>query len=654
VFELKQNQRILLSHTASFALLGPDTRQAGFESPFSTSQWPYHYCPKDLKINGPLALKAGFRRCGGMEDGGGRGWATEADCAPWKFTIVCGPLAWPKFLLEKGATDEEIKKYISDALTRWPHCNHTMILYESYPAPNAIAPELIGLKPDPKNERPGADKRFEQAMRYAKIVRENFPQLKIFIGNSLGSSELIAELLRRKFPEAYADYLGVETVGRNGQPEKLWDAGFQSAWLMRAVARKYGYNKWGVTCCQEVNYRQDRLLGQKRQAEWYVRDAMLAFAYGCPLINIGVVYDAGNTYNSSVWGGTGFCRRYPFLYPKKSYVAMATVTRVLDRVKFIREMPTSCNSVYALEFTRPDGKNVYAIWAGRGTAELKLIFNQGVEVEIVDMYGRSRETATFWKRLSMTAQTAVQYLVTEGKIDTISSGRRTYPEDIPPDNLQVVAAMDKADDWQLVTGQDPLLEKNNTIGPYLSYLPYRTAGKFSLRQVQDAEKGDCLEVELHPRTDLPDIMSEYAVIRLKKPIMVPGTPTTLGLWVKGNSGWGEVYWEIEDAKGVRRLSCAMLCESNQILDYDGLLCTINFEGWNFLCMPITEKSPVADLHLPIGSVPILWNASKGSKGLAYPIKVTGIAVSLPPKAFHLTEMRPIRQIIRLKDLSVYE
>jgi len=645
VFELKQGQRVLLSHTASFALLGPDTRQAGYESPFSTSQWPWHYCPRDLAVNGPLALKAGFRRCGGAE-----GFATEADCSPWKFTTTCGPLAWPQAVLAKEKSDGDVKKHIADALARYPHHDHAMIFYESAKRPYEIAPELIGLKQDPKNEQPGADERFEKAMRYARILRENFPQLKILVGNSLGSSELVAELLRRKFPEAYADYVGVETVGRTGQPEKLWAGGFQAGWMMREVARKYGYRKWGVACCQEVNYRHDRLLGQQLQAEWYVRDALLAFAYRSPFINLGGLYDAGNTYNSSFWGAVCFCRRYPFLYPKKAYVAVATLTRVLDRVMFIREMPAGCNSVYALEFSRPDGKRVYAVWTGRGTAELEMVFDRGADIEVIDLYGRARKTSTFFRRFHMTAGPAVHYFVTDGMIGTLSSNRRTYPEDAPPGNLRVVAAMDRADDWRLVLGKDPFLEET-TWSEKKSTLPYRTAGTFSLRQVKDREKGDCLEVELHPQGGLPDIMSEYAVLRLKEPVTVEGEPTTLGLWVKGNSGWGEVYWEIEDANGVRRLSCGTSEHGGSVFDYDARLATVNFEGWNFLRMPITEKSPVPDLST--GNVDNLWQKAKRTP-VAYPVKITGVAVSLPPRALHLTEMKPVRQVIRLKDLSVYK
>jgi len=38
---------------------------------------------------------------------------------------------------------------------------------------------------------------------------------------------------------------------------------------------------------------------------------------------------------------------------------------------------------------------------------------------------------------------------------------------------------------------------------------------------------------------------------LKKPAVIPGKATALGVWVKGNSGWGRIAFQIRDAKGER-------------------------------------------------------------------------------------------------------
>ncbi len=241
----------------------------------------------------------------------------------------------------------------------------------------------------------------------------------------------------------------------------------------------------------------------------------------------------------------------------------------------------------------------------------------------------------------------MQYLVTSGTLAGVTCGQRTYPEDQPPAAFAVANAMDKPAQWQLASGTDPLLEQTTA-----AHLPFRTAGQFSLRGVKDAEKGSCLEVELTPRRDLPTpLLSEYGVLRLKQPVTLPGRPTTLGVWVKGNSGWGQVYWEIEDAAGVRRVSCGTVVHDADVFDYDGRV-SVDFDGWAFLSFPITDASPIPDLST--GAVGNLWEATDRSKAVTYPIKLTGVAFSLPQQALHLTEMTPVRQVLRFRDVGAYE
>ena len=640
VFELSQAGRRLLAHQASFALLGPDTRQAGYESPYAT--WWFrgaHYGTPDPKIAGPLLLKAGLRRI----NPGGR-VPTEAEMAPWKTTITS--IGWPRALLDGNAPDAKIENHIRETLERYPHCRNVMIFHESIrESPYRNAPELFGLPPVKESEK--APKRREQALRMAKLVRAKFPQLKIVIGNSLASTELNAEQLRHGFPKDYADYIGIETVGRTTLPERISEFGQAGAWLLREIARKFDC-PWGVTTSYECNYRQVRLLGATRQAEWYVRDLLLAHAYGFPDISLSLIYDHGNRYHSSFWGDVALCERYPLLYPRKSYVAVATLTKALDRAKLLREVPTGPNSVYALEFRRPDQEYVYALWAGRGTAELRLAFQADADYELVDLYGRSHRRATAGRRAELIAGTAAQYLVTSQPMRSIACGARTYPDDQPAPGFQRVVAMDNAEDWRLVLGKDPLLEMSTK-----PRLPFRTAGEFVMRAVSDPERGDCLEVELEPSRDLPTpLMSEYATLRLKEPVHLAGDPRTLGVWVKGNSGWGQVYFEVEDAKGTRRISCGTTVHNADVFDYDGRM-SINFDGWCFLSFPVTRDSPIPDLST--GSVVNLWESSQTyqpdrQSPFTYPIKLIGIAFSLPPQAIHLSRMRPIRQVLRFKEI----
>jgi 4-hydroxy-2-oxoheptanedioate aldolase len=68
-------------------------------------------------------------------------------------------------------------------------------------------------------------------------------------------------------------------------------------------------------------------------------------------------------------------------------------------------------------------------------------------------------------------------------------------------------------------------------------------------------------------------------------VPIRGEPHTLGLWVKGNSSWGKVMFESEDAKGGNRRTHA-----NQYHDWRGEL-SINFDGWHFIQFPLDAGPP---------------------------------------------------------------
>jgi len=187
---LLDGDRELITHEASFALLGKDTRKAEVaDSPYGS--WNYggpHYTPLDVRTYGPVLFKAGFRRSAGVDR------YSEKELAPWK-------LAAPQ--IRTGgleSTDEQLLAGIRASLDRYPSLTNAMIFHEHAVWSYQVAPELIGRKPEPGSEWNDADKRWNYALRLGHLLRRHFPQLRITLGNSLACSELIAEGLRRGFP----------------------------------------------------------------------------------------------------------------------------------------------------------------------------------------------------------------------------------------------------------------------------------------------------------------------------------------------------------------------------------------------------------------------------------------------------------------------
>lgn len=611
-----------LTHNAAFAILGPDRRKAGYDSPYGT--WWFggaHYGCDDLQIIGPLLHKAGLRKTT-------FGWTkfTEADFAPWKVTL--NQIGW----IYKHDDPAGSEAKVADWMRKFPHCKSILIFHESYG--NYLPAELFGEKAvEDAQVVEQARKRVEIATAAATLYRQKFPDLKIIVGNTSASAAIVASLLRHGFDASLVDYIGIETAaGQTGMPEKLWEGGPQGAYIARDAARRLGRDL-PVTGCYEYTARCERNLGAQRHAEFYVRDVLMGRAYNYQHISPGLLYDAGNAYANTLWGGGGLCRRYPLLYPRPAYVALATLTNVLDQVTFRRKIPTGSLTIYGLEFDRADGKRAYAFWTPRASVELKVEIPSDARLEHVDFYGQVSTPDVSSGSLSLIAGPAPQYLLSTKPVATARVIRQ-ITEPLPA-GFHVADRLCDSDVWTL-TADATLTKKTGE-------LPRHVPGKFDLRAVQDGERGRCLELELRGDPALSDYIGEYATLTATKPAPVPGEPHTLGLWVRGNSSWGKIVFEFQDAAGD-----VWRTHAGEWHDWQGEL-SINFDGWHLIRFPIDPRSPIV-YSSPGGRIQHL----KGNnRSVTYPISLTKLYVVMNRKALAPTELQPVPPVIRLSDVGGY-
>ena len=355
-----------------------------------------------------------------------------------------------------------------------------------------------------------------------------------------------------------------------------------------------------------------------------------------PHINVGLLHDVGDAYYYSRWGGTGICRRYPLLAPKISYVALATLTRELDGATFVRCLPSGSPSLYICEFQRADGF-VYALWLPRGERQVALTFEKATPYTLTDMVGNARGGASAPKA-TVQVSSSPSYLRCSARIAKAEAGPTTCEP--APEKRKVVADLCDLGRWRVVKEADEFLEKTHFDFP-------RRPGKFDLRIVDDAEKGRALEVKLLPQPDVPWPCPRYLVLEAVDAKPVAGEPTAVGMWVKGNSSWGRVMWEIEDAKGERFFSIGAPCGGWLVGDWKSRS-YINFDGWNYLGVRL-----------------LTWYASgfygperrnwkyDGDGRVDYPIKFRRLVVELRDRVVHLTDAIPVpSRAIRLRDLGV--
>ena len=604
--------RELADHRSSIVMLPPDTRTAGAESPHGA--WWFHWAhggAPDFARVGPLYQRAGLRHANLPP-------VPEAQTKAHDLYEWC--VHWKGSLLTNGTPAEmaaAYETYIRDTITKQPSVKTVMFWHESS-ASGAPAPsELWNVKPPPLKDADEAawTRRTQILTALARMVREKFPQLKTQFGNSGDGCAMVGELFRRGFPRDLVDYIAVEDLGQTFIPERPLPGAMQSAWLLRQTARVLGATNAAITACYEWVGRRETPLGLGGQAEWLARDALQARAYGFHAIGLSTIHDAGKGYYHTIWGSGGLCSRYPHMYPKPAYAALATLTRVLDGAICEGVVPTGSLSLNALAFRRAADR-LYALWTPRGQREVKLTFATDANVTVTDLYGR--EHSQRGREISLTASEAACYVTTTAKLETILPGRTAFPAEAPPEKIQIVEPLTDLARVELSAAREPRLERTNGWN-----LPHRTRGEFALRVVEDAERGRCLEVELQPTQPISwDLLHEYAFLKFKEPLVPTGTNRNVGVWVRGNSGWGDVMWEVANARGEKWLTTGVYW------DWPGKL-AINFDGWNFLRLEIPER----------------WRGG---------LRVTGLAVTLPRRALRITEMAPVPETrVRLRDVSVF-
>jgi hypothetical protein len=359
-------------------------------------------------------------------------------------------------------------------------------------------------------------------------------------------------------------------------------------------------------------------------------------------IHIGALTDVGDSYYFSNWGAAGLCRAFPELNVKPAFVALATLTRVLDGARFVTDRQTGSPSVYALEFRKLGGETVLAFWTIRGKRPLHLSTSGGPWI-LVD--GQSNE---------MTAPTPVvatpspNYIVGRGKISLINLGEPSY-EDRPPPGATVIDPLDRPNAWKKLAERSPELESYDYASP-------RRKGQFNIAVTHGAGDGrPALRIEPARLPAGVETMPTYERFAAATPLRLPGKPNEIGVWVYGNSGWGRIIFELRDAKGQRWINLG--AESSDPSDETNAwnsddaygINRINFDGWRYLGFPLPGNYPGEQHPWPTTTN---WRWS-GDGIVRYPLTLEGLAIVLPEKVLHVkTWAAAPRQEIYLRDLTV--
>ena len=601
------------------------------ESPYGTWWFNTHGSPGDPKIGGPLVRKAGIRKIS-WNKLKPEEWK-EYDCTTAgnvygfgfnEFDPATGRFKPGK--VKRDGKDVEVDgearfvEHVQKKIAEKPFVDHLMVWHETAPWCGGIPEELLGLAA-PTNDVKREKELAAYINEIGRICRKHFPNLKIQIGNSMHSIGAVAIPLRGGANPDYYDLIGLEPPCETSTPERMTDVGFVGQNISKAIGKKLSGRDLKTGGCYEFIYRCERDLGadgEELQARFYTRDILISLMNDYTLIAPGCMFDNRSAYCSTIWGVNAFLRRSPYVYPKQSYLAYAVITKALDGVKFVREIPTGSTTVYAAEFLRKDGKYATAFWCARGEADLVC----DVKGELWTMYGRRSDVGGWFSDAKFICSGAPCYLISKKPCASVKIAARRFPED-----ARIAAQGKPVTDLALANvtvAPDPEMESRHH-----RFLPYLKPGVFTAKDVVDPEEGACLELTLDTEAKTPfpatEFVTEYTTVRLNKPVEIPGVAGLLGLRVKGDSGWGQVRFEIEDAKGevFKGLSTGPSWGCD-VYDWPGYT-ALSFDGWSDVYQ-YTDRNDYG-LAISPGMRDEQWvSATGGNKRIDWPVKLRAVTV----------------------------
>ncbi|MCA9133179.1 MAG: hypothetical protein KDA45_08490, partial [Planctomycetales bacterium] len=646
-----RSHALLLERQTSFAVLPPAERLHHDQSPVGV--WDFsggHLTPENPDFVGPLYQKLGIRFGMFHHQIGDR----------QKYGVVKGNEASMRSSTKIDALLETYKKRAEEH----PDQLKSFLLFheDSISGPHVTrVPDLFHDRPPYKLDE-DEQKRFDHMFLLAKTAAEQMrvydPSVRISIGN--GPLPLREEFYRAGFPADLFDAAGNEAGVFGRMPERQPPdivANNASIWMDRQLLDHYGYQDKGIVQCYEITYPSTNPgnLSYGTQAAYFVRHILHGMAWRIPEIRVGSLTDMGNSYYFSNWGSSGIFHKLPEVNPKPSAVALGTLTWVLDGATFERQIDLGSESLFGLAFVRPDGKRVVALWTIRGQRPLTLDLQDVRNAVLVDSQANETSLEIADGQVTLSLAGAPIFLVLDGDVRSATAGKPRYQAS-PAAQATVLDPLETLDDWTIAPERNLELDFYNPLEP-------RRKGDFHLEAVGEFEqRSRVIQVTPLPIEAGKATMPMYAELVHRQGLELPGRPTEIGLWVNGNSSWGRLIFQCQDARGEQWISLGAPAAGNNRWMADWLPpemlenynpekqadwntndvfgdSRINFDGWRYLAVPLPGQYDGGDYHWAANSQ---WKFDQEGQ-VDYPLTLTRVVVQLPEKTLHVQTFAPARR-----------
>ncbi len=648
---LAENDNKLLTRRTTFALLPQDTRDKTANAPWGI--WNFngaHNTPTTDEV-APLMKKLGIR-----------------------YSLKCPPEIYKKYgIIDNASPQAQNTNYLKNVKAYFennPFAEKRVLFFHEHAISAAHVMRQVDclLNRSPyllsENEQKIFSNMWNNAIESARIIRKELPNVQILFGN--GNPHLVEEFLRNKYPSELFDAVGIENCGFMRPPEAPPDnVSLITIWVFKQILDKYGYAEKPLDICYEWMCRSTAPgnLSEKQQANYYTRDILLALAWQMKHINPGSICDVGNSYYYSNWGAAGLLHRHPELNPKPSFVAYATLTLILDGTEFKKIHNTGSLSTFVLEFFKKPSAHIYACWSVKQKRNIQMRFPNPVTTTLIDWQARESVLNGSNSAISFDVDASPCYLIATSQLTSILLSNHSL---LPSNTSFIISSMTNLNDWLIENQRNFELETYNFDVP-------RRKGDFEFAITSfTSEAVSALKILPIFPTDGIAFQPTYALLNITKSVAIPTNHSQLEIYAYGNSGWGRIIFEMEDAIGQRWISLGAAMDGNptrwmadwlptnelmkgtflNIADWNAndseALSYITFDGWGKISFPLPGQYPGEQYHFPRNCY---WKYDKD--GIAhYPLKFKKLIIEMREKIVYGTNfIAPTNQWILLKNLS---
>jgi hypothetical protein len=336
-------------------------------------------------------------------------------------------------------------------------------------------------------------------------------------------------------------------------------------------------------------------------------------------------FDCANYWGENHYGG-GWCSRLPLAMPKLAYTHYATMTRHLNRANFIKYVPTGSTSTYCQQFKHyKTGKLVHVLWTIRGKRPVTVKVPAGSTLELTDPNDNAVALKETNGTITFTVDQSPQYLEGLTADAEITLGESDHSDSKPPGGFVRQFGNFGDGSWSLVAKTDDEYTKNKPLQIE------RFLGQMSARVVKAPSiQGDkALAIHLDKQDKDRGVMPFFTTLVPANPIVIPGKPTHLGVWVHAASDWGRIVYVLRDAKGEKWISVGTKEDwNNDDIHGWSAFC---FDGWRYLRFQLPSNAPY-DSFREHGSS--WWGAYGGDGIVDLPLALEKVIVERRPKVIY--------------------